>query len=177
MPARRPVAFALAVFGSLALTSCAREEPKEDPRAAPMAIDAQNHAWMRAIKKGDIPTAAAFYTDSATLMAPSTDLVYGRSSIQAFFKSARELGLTEMRLATLNILSGPRMARETGRYTATFQPPKGAASFSDRGKYLRVWIKQIDGTWKLESEIWNAGGAGAPDGGAPSVSTDTVKKN
>ncbi|MDQ6829958.1 MAG: hypothetical protein M3081_13950, partial [Gemmatimonadota bacterium] len=110
MSAHRSAILALAILGSFALTSCAREEPKEDPRAAPMAIDAQNHAWMRALKKADIAAVGAFYSDSATLMAPNTDMVYGRGSITAFFKSANEFGLTEMRLATVNILSGPHMA-------------------------------------------------------------------
>jgi ketosteroid isomerase-like protein len=27
---------------------------------------------------------------------------------------------------------------------------------ADRGKYLAVWKKQADGSWKIEADMWNS---------------------
>jgi hypothetical protein len=47
------------------------------------------------------------------------------------------------------------LAAETGTATLTIQPPSGAEQ-SQKVKYVVVWQKQPDGTWKLYRDIWNA---------------------
>ena len=163
------------IIASLLLGACssgAADQQQGNPRAVPIAIDGQNRAWMRAVKRGDAAAVAAIYADSSTLYAPESDVVVSRGGVQRFFQSAFEAGLKEMRLTTVNIVAGAQMAREIGRYTATVQPAGAKAPFQEKGKYLVVWMKQPDGSWKIESDSWNVGGAGAAP--APASSADSA---
>jgi ketosteroid isomerase-like protein len=47
------------------------------------------------------------------------------------------------------------LAIETGTFTFT-QKPKGSAAITDKGKYMTVWKKQADGSWKLLRDIANS---------------------
>lgn len=40
-------------------------------------------------------------------------------------------------------------------YDLAFKDPKGNP-VTDRGKYLEVWKKQSDGTWKCIVDTWNS---------------------
>jgi ketosteroid isomerase-like protein len=45
-------------------------------------------------------------------------------------------------------------AIELGSYTMVVQPP-GQAETTDRGKYMVLWRRQPDGTWKLYRDAFN----------------------
>ncbi len=46
-------------------------------------------------------------------------------------------------------------AYEIGKYSLTIQA-EGQAAMADSGKYVVVWKRQADGTWKLHVDIWNS---------------------
>ena len=45
-----------------------------------------------------------------------------------------------------------------GSYTMTTKPAKGKKGnpVIDHGKYMAVWKKQADGSWKAEADTWNS---------------------
>ena len=47
------------------------------------------------------------------------------------------------------------LAVETGRYEMTFTPKQGKA-INDKGKYVTVWQRQPDGSWKVLRDISNS---------------------
>ena len=47
------------------------------------------------------------------------------------------------------------MAWVTGTYELTMNDASGKP-INDRGKYLEVWEKQNDGTWKCRADAWNS---------------------
>jgi ketosteroid isomerase-like protein len=52
------------------------------------------------------------------------------------------------------IVSGD-YAIKTGAYEMTVQPKKGKA-MHDVGKYVSVWKKQPDGSWKMVRDVFNS---------------------
>jgi ketosteroid isomerase-like protein len=44
---------------------------------------------------------------------------------------------------------------ETGTFEWTLAPKNGLAA-KDKGKYLTVWKRQMDGTWKIVRDINNS---------------------
>ncbi len=57
--------------------------------------------------------------------------------------------------STVTAAGSGDMAFVQGTYTASMKGPDGKA-VSDTGKYLEVWKKQADGSWKAVEDIWNS---------------------
>jgi len=47
------------------------------------------------------------------------------------------------------------LAVSTGTYELTYNDPAGKL-VTERGKYLEVWRKQADGTWRMVVESFNS---------------------
>ena len=114
-------------------------------------IQKLNEQFTQAFNKGDAAAIAAMYTDDAVVLPPGSDMVKGKTAIQAFWKkSAEELG--DMRLTTVDVKPlGNNAAREIGTFTlkTKAQPPQDVP-----GKYVVVWHK-VRREWKLGTDIWN----------------------
>ena len=48
------------------------------------------------------------------------------------------------------------MAYELGTYAMTFEVPGGQSPVSDTGKYLAIWKKQADNSWKFHIDSWSS---------------------
>jgi ketosteroid isomerase-like protein len=44
---------------------------------------------------------------------------------------------------------------EVGNYTLKLQL-EGQGNFEEKGKYVLIWKKMADGTWKRHVDIWNS---------------------
>lgn len=139
---------------SLALLSCAQPE-KMDVAAVRKAIEAGNAKWVEAFNRGDAAGVAALYTDDATLLPPNSEMVQGKQGIQDFWNGGIQMGLKDAALTTVDVGGSGDTAYEIGKYTLKIQPA-GQEGMTDSGKYLVVWKRQADGTWKLHVDIWNS---------------------
>ena len=82
-------------------------------------------------------------------------MVRGRPAIEAMWKGVHDAGGKAIALTTVDVTSSGSLAAETGTATLKMQPPSGAEQ-SQSVKYVVVWKKQPDGTWKIYRDIWNA---------------------
>jgi uncharacterized protein (TIGR02246 family) len=120
------------------------------------AIDASNAKFVDAVKKADTTTIADNYADDAIVMAPGTEAWRGRDAIRKGF-GGMATGMTtkEFSLKTDDVTLGGDLAVETGSYEMTVEP-KGGKEMKDKGKYVVVWKRQADGSWKIIRDIFNA---------------------
>ena len=102
----------------------------------------------RAINAGDAATAAGFYTEDGSVMAPGAARVDGRSSVQAYWQAAIDAGLSNVVLTTLEVEEFGGSATEVGILTGSL----GATELT--GKYIVLW-SQTNAGWKLHRDIWN----------------------
>ena len=63
--------------------------------------------------------------------------------------------VTAFKLNTQDVIATGDYAIETGSVTMTLQPKTGKA-MNDVGKYLTVWKKQPDGSYKIIRDIANS---------------------
>ena len=126
--------------------------PVVDVGAVRQAIERANSAFADAVQRGDSAGIVANYADDAMMMMGGTPAWRGRSEIAAnapkTFKSAT------VKLTTNGVDVGGDYAIETGSYELTAAPP-GGKPVTDKGKYVTVWKKQSDGTWKIYRDIAN----------------------
>lgn len=119
-------------------------------------IGAARQAFIAALRRGDAVAAASAYTADARLLAPSSELLLGRPSIARFWQAGIDAGVDSIELHALDIEVEPGggTACEIGRYVLRLTSPAGE-SVVDRGRYLLVYRREPDGTWRRAAETFN----------------------
>lgn len=119
------------------------------------AVEAANAEWVAAFNRGDAVAVAALYTEGATLMPPDREMVRGRQGIQEFWQGGIQRGLKDAVLTTVEVQADGNTAYKIGRVSLTVHA-KDQAPKPISGKYVVVWKRQADGSWKLHVDIWNS---------------------
>ncbi len=113
-----------------------------------------NDQFVEAYNRGDIAAVAALYTEDAVLMPPNSPILRGRRAIQEFWEGARQMGLRDPTLRTVQLEEKGDTAYEVGEYTLQIEMP-GGEPLNDQGKYVVIWKQAADGSRKLAVDIWN----------------------
>lgn len=154
-----PLVFALGCTTQEATPDSAAEkasDPALDVAAVQQAIEANNERFAAALEAGDIATAVAIYAPDAVVMLSEMPAMRGEAAIREGFQGwLSEVTVTDFALTTGDVMVADDLAIETGTYTMTVKPKTGAAS-TDKGKFMTVWKRQPDGTWKLIRDIANS---------------------
>ena len=152
----------LAVMIALGLAA-ARPATGEGPAADPARayIDKQAVAFSEAFARGDFETLASMYTEDAIAFPPDAEMVKGRPAIKAFWKGIHDSGVKGAKLTVMDVQSSGDLAAEVGTAVLTIKPPNQPEA-TQSAKYVVVWKRQKDGTWKLHRDIWNSVSAPKP---------------
>jgi uncharacterized protein (TIGR02246 family) len=157
---RREYVAGCAVGLFLLLTGCSdTPAPPADTSAADLkAIREGEVAWSADFGSNDVDKIVSHYADDATLMMPGMPIIMGRDAIRS--------GVTQMyadknlalsfTTATAQVAKGSDLAYTQGTYSMTMTNPKTKKLVTEKGKYLTVYKKQSDGTWKAVEDINNA---------------------
>jgi uncharacterized protein (TIGR02246 family) len=138
-----------ATSDSAAGVAAATASPATDARAAREAIDAANARFVDAAKRGDSAIVDALFADDVVVMMPNEPAKRGRDAARKGFASTFQPGIVkDFSLKTDDVAVGGDLAVETGAYEMTLQP-RGAKEIKDNGKYITVWKRQADGSWKI----------------------------
>ena len=99
--------------------------------------------------KGDL----ALYTEDAIQLPPNQAALQGKAAIQAWYEAFPPF--SNFQEQSLEIEGQADLAYDRGTYSMTVTPP-GAAPIEDRGKYLTIYRKQADGSWKIARVMFNS---------------------
>ncbi len=122
---------------------------------APNAIRQLDVEFMKAANaKNAGALVRAFYAPDAVMMPPNHPIVEGRTGIQGFLQSLIDGGFTSIKLDTTTVASAGDLAYGRGRYTLSMSPP-GGAPVQDIGKYVVVYRRQANGSWRAVADIFN----------------------
>lgn len=137
--------------------------PPPDPAVVRSTIDATNAKFADAMVKGDVAAAVAgSYANDAVLMMADAPKATGKDAILGLFTGMlAQMSIKAMTFRTDDVMLAGDIAVETGGYQVTLQPKKGAA-VKDEGKFLTVWKKQADGSWKIIRDISNSNPPATP---------------
>jgi ketosteroid isomerase-like protein len=144
--------FPTAVAGLLALTSaCSSGSSAADAKA----IQAKSELWSKAASTKDLASFATFFADDATVMIPNEPAFRGIDNIKAVFTPVMQdpnfaLSFTAGKVEVSGILGYTQ-----GTYAMT-NTGRDGKPFHDTGKFLTVWKKQTDGSWKAIEDIFNS---------------------
>jgi uncharacterized protein (TIGR02246 family) len=118
------------------------------------AIKAANQKLMAAVKKGDVAEFVHTYREDVNVLPPYMEMLKGRQAAQAIWQGGIEMGIKDVVLETVAVTEASDIAIEVGRYTHIIQAT-GNETITDKGKYVVIW-KREEGSWKIDTEIWNS---------------------
>ena len=130
----------------------------ENPAAVQQAIDQINADFAVAMKAGDAAKVASHYDAEGMVMPPNMPAATGSAEIQKTLGDfLGAVTIQDFKLTTTNLLVKDDIAIETGTSVMTMQPKAaGAPAITENGKFVVVWKKQADGSWKLYRDIYNS---------------------
>lgn len=117
-------------------------------------IRAADQSWLEAFAAGDLESSLKFCADDCVVMAPNAPAAIGgeaiRELLRGWFKPGLKISWTPDRVDVSDDLGF-----SSGAYEMSFKDPAGN-TISDHGKYVIVWKRQADGSWKVVRDISNS---------------------
>ena len=141
----------------IALLSACTKPPVDTREADAKTIREAETARMKAGTAKDVEAFAAFYTEDASILSPNIPILTGKQPIKDGLKpmlADPQFSLTLLPTRVEVSKSGD-LAFTQGPYKMTFSDIRGN-KFEDEGKYLAVWRKLPDGTWKVVEDTMNS---------------------
>jgi uncharacterized protein (TIGR02246 family) len=159
--------FTVALLGALLASACtgggaadngaaSEQPPIDDVASVRQSIETGHQQIASAFKAGDVAAAAAVYAPDALVMGPNEPVMRGAAIAEGLKGMFQQVSFPSITLTTSDVTVSGDYAFEHGTFDWTVQPKApGAPAVPDKGKYLTVWQKQADGSWKLYRDIWN----------------------
>jgi ketosteroid isomerase-like protein len=120
---------------------------------AEAAIRQQDDAWLQAIGARQLDATVSYYDDRAVLLAPNAPIARTKDEIRQtwsqFFASIPAGARLSGGPTQVEVANSGDMAYVVGFYTVD-NPP------TDKGKYVEVWKKQPNGSWKAIVDTFNS---------------------
>ncbi|HEU4507097.1 MAG TPA: SgcJ/EcaC family oxidoreductase [Pyrinomonadaceae bacterium] len=151
---RSPVSHVLFLLFLLALsTACQQGDTRTADEAALRKLDQE---WSRAAGSKDVEKAIAYYTDDAVVMLPNLPTLKGKESIRTLWKEmfASQTFSGGRKTTKVEVARSGDLAYVMGDYE--FNETESGRPITDTGKYLQVWKKQADGSWKCTADMFSS---------------------
>ena len=163
---KREYAAGCAVGLFLLLSGCSdTPAPPADTSAADLkAIKDGEIAWSADFGAKDVDRVLSHYADNASVMVPDMPILNGKDAIRAGLKDilVTKNQTISFTTVTAQVAKSGDVAYTQGTYSMTMTNPKTKRQVAERGKYVTVYKKQSDGTWKAVEDIDNADAPAAP---------------
>ena len=126
----------------------------EDTRAEDVKkIEAIETAWVAAIGSKDLEQWVSYYAEDATILLPNAPAVTGKDNIRASLKPRLSDPNFSLTFRPAKIEASAGLAYVQGAYSSTRTDPKTMEAVADQGKYVTVYKKQRDGSWKAIQDM------------------------
>lgn len=155
----------LVVFFSMIFSSACSNQTAQQPAPPPdtrkadeAAIRAASAEWSKAAQARDLDKSVSYYAEDAADFIDKGALVKGKNSIRLAWKDILAPTAPTLSFTTsyVEVARSGDLAYEYGTYDLVTEVKKGKPK-DEKGKYVTVWKKQPDGSWKVVADIDNAG--------------------
>jgi uncharacterized protein (TIGR02246 family) len=111
--------------------------------------------WSAAAATRDAAKVASFYAEDALAYPPNEPVAVGRAAAQKVWAAYFADPSFRISWKTTHAEVNGDLGFTSGTYEDSFKGPDGKL-VEEKGKYLCVWKKQKDGSWKAIHDMWNA---------------------
>jgi len=138
-------------------TACSRNVPPSQ-NADLAAVRSLESDWDKDVATKDLDKFATYYSDDASVLMPNEMIITGKDNIKAALKpilADPNFALTFHSTRGEASKSGD-FVYLIGTYSVTTSSPRDQKPVTDEGKYLTVYKKQADGSWKAVANMMNS---------------------
>ena len=116
-------------------------------------LDAQ---WSAAASAKNLDQVVSYYSSDAIVLAPNLPVASSAEAIRKVWKGELD-GMSSggWKPTRVEVAQSGDIAYISGTYTWAGKGADGK-EMKDQGKYLEVWKKQTDGSWKCTADCWNS---------------------
>jgi len=142
----------------VSLSAACQTQTAGDTRTADeSAIRNQDSEWSKAAGAKDLEKTISFYADDAVVMPPNSPVLRGKEPIRAFWKGMLGAPLFDggWKATKVEVARSGDLGYVSGTYEFR-ENDAGGKPMTDKGKYLLVWKKQPDGSWKCVADMFSS---------------------
>lgn len=142
----------VALFLILALLSCSQKQNDEKQNLEQLKVAVEE--FRSAINTGDAEKVAEMWAEDAIFMSNGMETIEGKDKVTEIWKRNVKGGFRTKNQKTIELAVGGDIGYEVVTQLWTVHE-EGKEDVWHSSKYVHIWKKQKDGTWKLHLDIWN----------------------
>jgi ketosteroid isomerase-like protein len=119
------------------------------------AILAADAAWLRVYQAKDLAKSVAFCDEQASMLAPNAPIATGKDAIAKVIADDFAHDTIIWHANKVGVARSGELGYTSGTTENSIKDASGQTK-SDKGKYLTVWKKQADGSWKVLYDMFNS---------------------
>jgi uncharacterized protein (TIGR02246 family) len=151
-----PLVFLLCLTFSCEKGEEMAEEPAVDVEADITAIKGMLDQFDTLLNAGEPERLVSLnYAEDAVRMPPDEPMVKGKAAILEWFKQEAEQYTLQIDNAPEEAQVDGDLAFMRGTFSGTITPKTGGESIPALGKWMAVYERQADGSWKVIADIFN----------------------
>jgi ketosteroid isomerase-like protein len=137
------------------LCSCA--PPPSDVAQVRKTIEAMTEKSEKDMLNGTVDSTMSQYTEDAISMPNFEPIIKGKYALKESYKKMVAMGVKfpKVEFMTTDVQVAGTFAYEVGTFNMVVQMP-GVPDMPSSGKYLTVYERAADGSWKIKVETWNS---------------------
>jgi len=135
---------------------CASCAPAVDTDALAKELTRLDDDWSTAAVARDVEKVASYYAADAIAYPPNAPKAVGQPAAREVWAAgfADPTFSVSWKTEHAGVSRSGDIGFTAGTYEDSFRGPDGMM-VTEKGKYLCLWAKQADGTWKAIHDMWN----------------------
>jgi ketosteroid isomerase-like protein len=119
------------------------------------AIQAADAAWMKVYHAKDLDKSLSFLDEQGSMLVSNAPMATGKDALAKAIARDFAAGDLTWHGNKVGVARSGDLGYTTGTYEWTLKTGSGKTA-TDKGKYLTVWKKEADGSWKVLYDMFNS---------------------
>jgi uncharacterized protein (TIGR02246 family) len=146
-------------LGFLILTGCSQSPAPDSREADARALrEGEVAAFVKDWGGKDVDRIAAHYTNDGNLIVPNSPMMTGKDAIGKAMKDvlADPNWSLALQPVQVEVSRGGDLGYTRGTYVLTATDPASKKAVTEKGRFVSIFRKEADGSWKAVQDINNA---------------------